>query len=774
MIRSLASQLEQLLGYLERDGVTEVVVAAGKTITMRTSRGMTNLTARPLSAEQLASMIRGSEVAGLVPARDGETSPQEVQVGRRRALAQVTRRGDLLTISLTRSHRTGEPLATQPMARVATPETTRGRTPSVAPRTKGTTHAPRTKAATHPPRTKAATNAPRSKPSTRSPRTKAPSSAPGLRIRAGQPAPAPTASAFDSYPLDEDGIELGGIVPSPAPRPLVEPQVSSFNAIDLDQSLAAFDGALERVTPRPPTATPQPRPQMPSLELDIDLATNQPTTPIKHPLGRTPAPPLEVDIDLSTSRPAPPVKAPPSRSELGISFAKPAPAPAPTSADIDALSTPSAFGFSLELDEELAPPPPAEAAVVRPQDHSRVPERSRQPERNRPRGASRAFTALLETARARGASDLHVSAGRVTMMRIGPELVPLDPDVSALSRSAADDLLRPLLDDAQLARLDEVGYVDLALDAPGGGRLRTNVSRQQQGLKGTFRLAIAAPASLEELGLPADLAKAAHHHQGLIVIAGPSGHGKTTTLAALVDQINSTKAHHILTIEDPVEIIHPRKRAVISQREVGRDTMSFARGLKASLREDPDVIVIGELRDRESVEIALTAAETGHLVIATMSTPSAAKTIDRLVDMFPPEEHNQVRASVAGALRAIIAQRLVPRRGGGIVPAVELVTGVLPLAVMIREDKLYQLPNLMQRGRAFGMIRFDESLLEHVRAGRIDEDTALAFADSKKDLAPLLRSSQSAAQARPVPQPAAPPQPATSRLWGFGKKDGGR
>ncbi|NVB82005.1 MAG: Flp pilus assembly complex ATPase component TadA, partial [Kofleriaceae bacterium] len=209
-------------------------------------------------------------------------------------------------------------------------------------------------------------------------------------------------------------------------------------------------------------------------------------------------------------------------------------------------------------------------------------------------------------------------------------------------------------------------------------------------------------------------------------------------LAALVDLINSTRPYHILTIEDPIEIVHPRKQAVVSQRETGRHTISFARGLKASLREDPDVIVIGELRDRESVEIALTAAETGHLVIATMSTPSAAKTIDRLIDMFPPEEHSQVRASVAGALRAIVAQRLVPKRGGGIVPAIELVTGVLPLAVLIRDDKLYQLPNLMQRGRAFGMIRFDESLIEHVRAGRITEETALAVAESKKDLSAAL------------------------------------
>jgi twitching motility protein PilT len=332
-----------------------------------------------------------------------------------------------------------------------------------------------------------------------------------------------------------------------------------------------------------------------------------------------------------------------------------------------------------------------------------------------------AFADLVKAARDHGASDLHVSAGRVTAMRLGSDLVPLGN--APLSAPEAEALLLPLLDAEMRQTLEKVGYVDFALGSPGAGRLRVNICRQQLGLKGTFRLAMREPASLEQLGLPSDLARVVSHHQGLVIVAGPSGHGKTTTLAALVDLVNSTRQHHILTIEDPVEIIHTRKLAVISQREVGRHTVSFARGLKASLREDPDVIVIGELRDRESVEIALTAAETGHLVLATMSTPSAAKTIDRLIDMFPPEEHSQVRASVAGALRAIVAQRLLPRKGGhGVVPAVELVTGVLPLAVMIREDKLYQLPNLMQRGRAFGMIRLEDSIAELIRLGRIEDE----------------------------------------------------
>jgi twitching motility protein PilT len=344
---------------------------------------------------------------------------------------------------------------------------------------------------------------------------------------------------------------------------------------------------------------------------------------------------------------------------------------------------------------------------------------------------------LVQRARERGASDLHVASGRPVSIRVGGELVALESQ--PLAQPAAESMLLPLLDGALRAQLERLGYADLAIPLASGGRLRANITRHSAGLKGTFRLALPEPPTLDQLGLPKDLAKVVAHHQGLVVIAGPSGHGKTTTLAALVDLVNASKPHHILTVEDPIEIVYPRKAAVVSQREAGRHTRSFASALKASLREDPDVIVIGELRDRETVEIALTASETGHLVLATMSTPSAAKTIDRLIDMFPPDEHTQVRASVAGALRAIVAQRLLPSRDGKVAAAVELVTGVLPLAVLIRDDKLYQLPNLMQRGKAFGMIRFDDSLLELVRAGKITEDTALACANSRAELTAALR-----------------------------------
>ena len=228
-----------------------------------------------------------------------------------------------------------------------------------------------------------------------------------------------------------------------------------------------------------------------------------------------------------------------------------------------------------------------------------------------------------------------------------------------------------------------------------------------------------------------------NYHQGLVVVSGPNGAGKTTTLAALVDLFNSERSVHIITVEDPVEVIHPIKKAIVSQREIGAHTKGFHSALKGSLREDPDVIAIGELRDRETVEKALEAAETGHLVFATMSTPSGASTIDRLIDMFPPDDQSQVRATLAGVLKFVVSQRLVPREDGdGRVVAVELLTGGMALWTLIRDDKLFQLPSLLQRGRAFGMIRIEDSLNELLSAGTISMETAKMFADDPRVLGP--------------------------------------
>lgn len=263
-----------------------------------------------------------------------------------------------------------------------------------------------------------------------------------------------------------------------------------------------------------------------------------------------------------------------------------------------------------------------------------------------PRGGARAgtFQALVQEARERRASDLHIMTGRPAMMRTAGELIPVGEPLDA---TAVERLVMPLMSEKQKAQLAERGYADFALDLESQGRLRANVSRQRTGLKGSFRLVMHPLVTLEELGLPKELTKVTTYHQGLVVIAGPNGHGKTTTLAAIVDLINSSKPHHILTVEEPVEFIHPRKQAVMSQREVGLHTRTFASALKASLREDPDVIVIGELRDRETVEIALTAAETGHLVMVTMSTPLGGQD-DRSPHRFLPPGGPAAGARLAG------------------------------------------------------------------------------------------------------------------------------
>ncbi|MBV8758942.1 MAG: PilT/PilU family type 4a pilus ATPase [Deltaproteobacteria bacterium] len=691
----MSAQLEQLVAYLDRDGVTEIVISVGRPIAMKQRDAFVNLTARPLSHDQLLTILRGSPVASMVPARDGMADPADVDIGKRRVRVQVGRRGEEIVVRLERpkAESRAKTLTGAPRTKSSTKSPTPGRT-------KTPTSVPRTKTPTASARTKTPTGAQRSRPS-----SKAPPIVETVRAKSPSLAPAPRAKT-----------------PSAPPRPMAAkpaPEVSPY-----------LDLGLEDIVP---TKRGEPEKAPPKWSHDVDLGTLSGTSqdvPVlsgkSHDVpGGTPLTLNDLDLDPAADGGAfelDPADARGQQLQQARIDTDEARARA-AAARLDATAT---WDSSVAVGSRATPLPTAAAAA------RQAVAMAAPPKLSTPVLADGPLSQLVQRARDRGASDLHVASGRAIAMRISGELVQIDP--LPLSVERAEAMLLPLLDDTLRAQLDKLGYVDLAVPLASGGRLRTNITRHNAGIKGTFRLAMPAPSTLDELGLPKDLAKVVGHHQGLVVIAGPSGHGKTTTLAALVDTLNATKPYHILTVEDPIEIVYPRRVAVVSQREAGRHTKSFAAALKASLREDPDVIVIGELRDRETVEIALTASETGHLVLATMSTPSAAKTLDRLIDMFPPEEHPQVRASVAGALRAIVAQRLLPTKDGRVAAAIELLTGVLPLAVLIRDDKLFQLPNLMQRGKAFGMIRLDDSLLELVRAGQVDEEVAVRNADQPKEL----------------------------------------
>ena len=367
---------------------------------------------------------------------------------------------------------------------------------------------------------------------------------------------------------------------------------------------------------------------------------------------------------------------------------------------------------------------------------------------------SSALRDLLIAARQRGASDMHLLSDEPVRLRVGGYLVAEGPTLDA--NQLAEEMLLPLLNERNAKQFDELGYADFACEIEGAGRLRVNVNKQRGGLKGCFRLIMEQPPTLEALGMPSELRQMLDYHQGLVVVSGPSGAGKTTTLAALVDMFNSEKAVHVITVEDPVEIIHPIKKAIVTQREVGAHTKSFHSALKGSLREDPDVIAIGELRDRETVEKALEAAETGHLVFATMSTPNGASTIDRLIDMFPPDDQSQVRATLAGALKFVVSQRLIARADGkGQVAAVELLTGGMALWSLIRDDKLFQLPSLLQRGRGFGMIRVEDSLNALLASGLITEASARQYADDPRMIGQMAPAASASAGRPAAPDKAA-------------------
>jgi len=349
------------------------------------------------------------------------------------------------------------------------------------------------------------------------------------------------------------------------------------------------------------------------------------------------------------------------------------------------------------------------------------------------------LNALLVSTRNAGASDLHLSVGEPPIVRIAADLVRAQGAPHSAEQTEA--LVHEILSETQRERLARERQLDFSHFIPNAGRYRANVFIDQKGLNAVFRVIPESPPTIAEIGLPSHLAEIADYHQGLVIVCGPSGSGKSTTLAALVNLFNETRHDHVLTMEDPVEFVHPFKSCLVNQREVGSDTQSFARALRAALREDPDVIVIGELRDNESVSLALTAAETGHIVLGTLSSTSAPKAVDRIISSFPADEQGQIRAALSESLKFVIAQRLLPsREPRKLVACFEILKNTVAVANMIREEKTYQIPSAMQIGRGVGMQTFDEALKVLVTAGRITGEAAYRAAVKKEDFEAFLPS----------------------------------
>ncbi|RCU45651.1 MULTISPECIES: type IV pilus twitching motility protein PilT [Corallincola] len=338
-------------------------------------------------------------------------------------------------------------------------------------------------------------------------------------------------------------------------------------------------------------------------------------------------------------------------------------------------------------------------------------------------------TELLAFTVKHNASDLHLSAGVSPMIRVDGEVRRVN--VPALEHKEVHSLIYDIMNDKQRREFEEHLEVDFSFEVPNLARFRVNAFNQGRGAGAVFRTIPTEVLTLETLGAPEIFKKISDLPRGLVLVTGPTGSGKSTTLAAMIDYVNDNKHHHILTIEDPIEFVHDNKKCLVNQREVHRDTHSFNAALRSALREDPDVILVGELRDLETIRLALTAAETGHLVFGTLHTTSAAKTIDRIVDVFPGEEKAMVRSMLSESLRAVISQTLLKKLGGGRVAAHEIMIGTPAIRNLIREDKVAQMYSAIQTGMAHGMQTLDQCLQGLVSRGIVTADDARLKAHDK-------------------------------------------
>ncbi|MBX9717312.1 MAG: PilT/PilU family type 4a pilus ATPase [Microbacteriaceae bacterium] len=410
--------------------------------------------------------------------------------------------------------------------------------------------------------------------------------------------------------------------------------------------------------------------------------------------------------DLATARPH--LAPPPPVGQRPYS----APAPGATAAPMAA--PPSTASAAIEY---LAPPPAGAATIAAPPP---------MPSGSVLEGIHPALLAALDDVIVRGGSDLHVAGDAPPMVRVDGELRPV-AGAAPWTRADVTAILESIMSPVQREAFAREWELDFAVSPRGADRFRVNVYKDRDAMAGAFRLIPSEIKSLKQLGVPSVVAKFAAMPRGLVLVTGPTGSGKSTTLAALIDLVNRSRADHIVTIEDPIEYVHQNQRSLVNQREVGSDTHSFADALKRVLRQDPDVILIGELRDLETVSTALTAAETGHLVFATLHTQSAAQTIDRIIDVFPPHQQGQVRSQLALTLQGVVCQTLLPRASGqGRIIATEIMMTTSAIANLIREGKTYQIPSALQAGREAGMHTMDQHLADLVNSHMVTREAAQA------------------------------------------------
>ena len=340
---------------------------------------------------------------------------------------------------------------------------------------------------------------------------------------------------------------------------------------------------------------------------------------------------------------------------------------------------------------------------------------------------------ILSTAKDAGASDVHFTVGIPPKMRVNGDLITMDYPV--LMPGDTLDMAIGIMTELQREKFEDKGEFDFSFSIPRLGRYRVNAYMQRGSVAMAFRLVGTVVPSPEQLGVPESVVDLYQRKRGLVLVTGPTGSGKSTTLAAIIDKVNCNRDAHVITLEDPIEYLHHHKMAMVNQREVGLDTESYANALRAALREDPDVILVGEMRDFETISVAITAAETGHLVLSTLHTIGAASTVDRIIDVFPPHQQQQIRVQLANVLEAVISQQLLPTSDGkSRVAAFEVMHANHAVRNLIREGKSHQLTSVMQTNRKLGMITMDEAISKLFFAGRIDRDIAVQFAQDPDNM----------------------------------------